>query len=368
MRWMPRHKTCGALIEAAEDAFGIRPRPRSRRRVVAAALTFVAATAAVATALALHDGEGPPTVVPDSLVKIDARTHKIVDVIPVGRSPDAIEVAGKYVFAASGGDGTLTRIDRRTGAVVTSGHYDAGGGLAWDRPHGLWVGSVGRGVAERIDTRLPPYDPAATPNQQVPLPPGHGLTSLDVRAGSLWIATATYGASMVERWRLQPLHRLARYRLRKNDYGLDVAYGYGAAWVPLGNPADAILRVDGRTGRARRISVGTFPGDVAAGFGSVWVTQWYDHAVRRLDPATGRTRKIVHVGNKPIDVAVSRDSIWVSNHCSGNVAQVDPRTNAVTDTIKTGLYPQWIAADDDFVWVEIAGSPTFEPCDAPQNA
>ena len=99
---------------------------------------------------------------PKSVVKIDARTHKIVDVIAVGRVPHEIAVAGDYVFAASKGDRTLTRVDRRTGSVVNSGKYDATSGLAWDGGARLWVGSPGRRRVQVVDAGLPTDDLASS--------------------------------------------------------------------------------------------------------------------------------------------------------------------------------------------------------------
>ncbi len=103
-----RYWTGAALIGAAEAAFGIRPRPRGRSRLLVAVLGAVtlAAVATVATAILLGGGDATPTVVPDSLVKIDLESDKIVDVVPVGRIPHEIEIVGRYVFAASEGDGT----------------------------------------------------------------------------------------------------------------------------------------------------------------------------------------------------------------------------------------------------------------------
>jgi serine/threonine protein kinase/class 3 adenylate cyclase len=90
-----RYRTCGALIEAAEEAFGIRSRWRSRRLLLATGLVAAAAVTAAAAALLVGGGTEPPTVVPNSLVKIDATTRKVVDVVPVGRIPDEITVRGE---------------------------------------------------------------------------------------------------------------------------------------------------------------------------------------------------------------------------------------------------------------------------------
>ncbi|HET6945989.1 MAG TPA: protein kinase, partial [Gaiellaceae bacterium] len=156
-----RYRTCAALIEAAEAAFGIRPRPRGRRRLVVLALGAVtlAAVAAAVTAILVGGGGGGAAtlaVVPDSLVKIDLESDKVVDVVPVGRIPGTeIELVGRYVFAASEGDGTLTRVDTRTGAVVNSGKYDAGEGLAADGAKRVWVASVRRREVTSVDATLP---------------------------------------------------------------------------------------------------------------------------------------------------------------------------------------------------------------------
>src|SRR5207245_2008106 len=130
---------------------------RGRRRLLVAALGAVtlATVAAVATAFLLGGGDATPAVVPDSLVKVDLESGKIVDVVPVGRITSGLRIVGRYVFAASEGDGTLTRVDTRTGAVVNSGKFDASGGLAAEGAKRVWVASVRRRQATLVDAALP---------------------------------------------------------------------------------------------------------------------------------------------------------------------------------------------------------------------
>src|SRR5262245_50011845 len=173
-----RYRTCAALIEAAEAPFGIRPRRRGRRRLLFAGLgaATLAAVATVAAALVLRGGDATPTVLPDSLVKIDLESGKVVDVVPVGRIPLETEIVGRYVFASSAGDGTLTRVDTRTGAVVTSGKFDASGDLAAEGAKRVWVASIGRGQVTSVDAALPLVDPAEQiSSPRVPLPRGTTL-------------------------------------------------------------------------------------------------------------------------------------------------------------------------------------------------
>jgi YVTN family beta-propeller protein len=303
------------------------------------------------------------TVVPDSLVKVDLKSGKIVDVVPVGRDPAAIEIVGRYLFAASEGDGTLTRVDTRTGAVVTSGKYDATGDLAAEGAKRVWVSSVGRRQVTAVDAALPLLDPAdRTPSPRIPLPSDTTGTVLTVGGGALWIAAHTAGGEVVERWRLHPLRRQRTYRLGVYDYGNSVAFGYGAAWVALGAPANAVLRIDARSGRAKRIPVGRFSVGVAAGFGSVWVVEREDDTVRRIDPVTGRTRQVIAVGHVPAEVAVGQGSVWVASQCAGTLSRIDPATNRVVGTIKLGYHPFNLAVDGGFVWVGVLKNVYFGSC------
>jgi YVTN family beta-propeller protein len=296
-------------------------------------------------------------------VKIDLDSGKVVDVVPVGRDPAAIEIVGRYVFAASEDDGTLTRVDTRTGAVVNSGKYDATGGLAAEGAKRVWVASIGRGQVTAVDAALPllgPADPPSSP--RVPLPRGTSGASLTVGGGALWIAAQTPGGEVVERWCLHPLGRRRTYRLGLEDYGNSVAFGYGAAWIALGAPANAVLRIDARSGRTRRIPVGRFSVGVAVGFGSVWVAEREDDTVRRIDPVTGRTRRVIAVGHVPAEVAVGQGSVWVANQCTGTVSRIDPTTNRVVRTIKLGYHPFVLKVGGGFAWVGVGKNVYFGTC------
>jgi hypothetical protein len=122
--------------------------------------------------------------VPDSLVKIDARTHEVVDVFPVGRDT-GVEIVGGYVFVANEEDGTLTRVDRRTGAVVTSERYDAGRGIAGEGGKRLWVGSPRRHEVTAVDIELPGDEEDRASERRVPLGLAGGGTLVEVGGGSL---------------------------------------------------------------------------------------------------------------------------------------------------------------------------------------
>jgi YVTN family beta-propeller protein len=328
--------------------------PRPLRRRLLGALVALVALVAVAVAALLSRAGGAPSVTAESLVKIDVETGKIVDVIPVGRSPREVEVVGDYVFVASE-DGWVTRVDSHTGAVKKSGQYEASDGLAGEGDEQLWVASTDREQVTLADVQLSVIDAFDRVGAiRVPLRDDLGGTSLAVGGGSLWIAaTGSPGGVVVERWRLHPLSREQSYRLQFEDFGRGIAFGYGAAWVALGSPANAVLRVDAQSGRARRIPVGNYPGGPAIGFGSVWAVMFEDDKVWRLDPVTGKPQEIIPVGKGPWSVAAGSGSVWVTNECDGTVSCIDPKTNTVIETIETGFQPRWLAAGGDFVWVGV---------------
>jgi YVTN family beta-propeller protein len=325
--------------------------PRPRRRILLGALVALLVVVAVAAGALLSHASGAPTVEPESLIKIDADTNEIVDVIPVGRSPREVEVVGDYVFVASEADGTLTRVDSRTGAVTNSGQYDASDSIAGEGDEWLWVTSVGRQQVTRVDVELPEIDVEdRVEGPHVPLPANLGSAALAVGGGSLWVAET----DAVERWHLHPLRREPTYPLRFDDFGRGIAFGYGAAWSTLGSDTKTLLRIDAQSGRAKRIPVGNFPdGRPAIGFDSVWVAMFEDNKVWRIDPATGSPQEIIPVGRDPWSVAVGSGSVWVTNTCDGTVSRIDPDTNTVVETIETGYAPRWLAAGGDFVWVGV---------------
>jgi DNA-binding beta-propeller fold protein YncE len=255
-------------------------------------------------------------------------------------------------------DESLYRVSRSDGRVTSSGAYATGRGLARQDGARLWVVSPTDGVVRLADVGSLQY----SPGDSIPLPvaqvPGFGpiYSAVTVGGGSVWVVED--GDHEVSRWRhrvLAPARLVHRYPLHYGDFALGAAFGDGAAWFGLGHWADAVLRIDAATGKARRIQVGTWPTKPAYGFDSVWVPMFRDDTVWRLDPGTGKPQAIVHVGHRPWAVAVGRNAVWVTDHCDGTVKQIDPASNAVVQTIHTGYHPQWLTAAQGSIWVGVTG-------------
>jgi streptogramin lyase len=152
------------------------PLPAVRSLVV-----LVAAAVAVMRALVLANlGSGAPTVVKDSLVKLDPDTGKVLDVTRVGGQPVSVAVAGDTVWTGNIDESTLTSVNSKPGHVGTVGGIRTPFDLAADRPRHLWFSTYGYDQVTRIDTR--------TRRADVVVPVRNKTFLLGVGAGSLWVS------------------------------------------------------------------------------------------------------------------------------------------------------------------------------------
>ena len=122
-------------LELRRASTAVSSSQRHRRRLVLAGAVLVG-LAALALGLVLTTGDAKsPVVIPDSLVKIDPKTNKVVDVIGVGRLPVATALGGDFVWVVNVGDSTLTRVDSSSGDTRTIGGLEQPGGdhRRWQR-------------------------------------------------------------------------------------------------------------------------------------------------------------------------------------------------------------------------------------------
>jgi YVTN family beta-propeller protein len=319
------------------------------RSVIGAALLV---SAAVAGALVLtNGGRTSPTVVPNSLVKIDPDTNRVVDVIPVGRQPTFVTVAGPFVWVVNDKDATVTRVDATSGAIRTIGGLKRPTGLA---AHGndVWVSTSTHQQVIRVQ--------ASTGKADLRAPLGRTAFMLAVGAGSLWVTEpwtddlSRPGAVARVDLATGKVVRTFRVALKSTD----VTVGAGAVWV---TNAGSLARIDLADGSVEQIPVGLSPGPVATGFGSVWFADrvWISNqtvdiynSIWRFDPATRRAVTVT-VGRAPFAIAVGRDAVWVTNRGDGTVMRIDPRTNKVVKTIRLRYKPQGIAAGAGAIWVAV---------------
>ena len=245
---------------APPPASEARPPPRRRffRGIVATALLMLAGLAAFGISRVTQP-DGLPRIDEEAVGAIDPGTGLITAQYQVGRGPGAIAVGGGSVWVANTLDGTVTRIDREAGEVVTIPVGGVPSGLAFGAGS-LWVADGGARAVAQVDPRankvLQRIDVANAPR------------GVAIAGSALWIVTGVDGA----------VHRIA----------LD------------------------RTTPRRSIPIGANPTAIAAGAGAVWVASEEAGTVTRVDPRSGAVVQAINVGNGPSAVATGERAVWVS--------------------------------------------------------
>jgi YVTN family beta-propeller protein len=332
-----------------------RGRSRRRRTILVAGGLVAAGLVGAATLLASRDdAAAAPPVVPNSLVKIDAGSNEIVDVVRVGRDPGQIAVVGGYLFVASERDGALHRVDLASSEVVASGRHEATGGVAAEGDDLVWVTSTTRGEVSRVQAE----SLAALDRVEIPADLVHAFVA--VGGGSLWVSE--YYPPRVVEFGLRSLAVKRTYPLDAGETPVEVTFAEGAAWVGLGS--GALLRIDARSGETSVTPVTDGTGDPTSGFGSMWVASFgvTPGVATRVDPFTERAQDVIEVGNVPWGITAGDGSVWVANYCDGTVSRIDAATNAVTATIEVGYFPKWTAFARGHVWVGLAATDTKHFC------
>jgi YVTN family beta-propeller protein len=330
-----------------------RPRPLRRTLALLGIVGVAAAGVVAASAVILTRSDKPPTVVPNSLVKIDPRTNEVVDVIRVGRFPGKVVSGDGFLWVVNIEDETLTRV------ALASGRADLVGGLRLKQPAGITAdGGRGVQVGSSEESEVVRIDPGSLKVLERIRVPGITATFLAAGAGSLWITQPHPGfagavPSSISRISLLNSSIEKRFTSPARVLPGQIAFGEGAAWVA--NVGDGtVWRIDAATNGIKRIQVGSQPTDVAIGFGSVWVPCLGRNAVWRLDAATGVVEAIIPTGKESLALAAGADAVWVTNQADGTVSRIDPRTNRVVKTIQLGFNPHGVAVAGGAIWVAVA--------------
>ncbi len=320
--------------------------PCRRRLLALVAAVFVGAGALALGLVLASGGSRAPTVVPNSLVKIDPMTNKVVDVIRVGRQPVSVAVVGDSIWVVSDTDATVTRFDVKTGETSTIGELRRPTDIAAEDDRSVWVSTVTYQQVIRVNAR--------TLQPEISVPLGHTAFLLAVGDGSLWVTEPP--DSLGDPGTVAQINLRTAAIERRFPVGIlpvGVAVGKRAVWVS--NIGDAtISRIALQDGSVERINVGLSPGPIAIGFGSVWLAtgRTYD-TVWRLNPATRHPDAVIKVGKSPFAIRTGSHAVWVTVREAGTLVRIDPRTNEVVKTIRLGYKPQGMAVGAGAVWVAV---------------
>ena len=241
-------------------------------------------------------GPAPKRQPGDVVFRIDPRTNRVVDRIPVD-PPSGLAFGHGSVWATSAGYGTVSRIDPQTGEVVAKIKVGRGAGdIAADESSGaVWIASA------HLPKDYGGYDNPKYSEDR-------NLTRVDPTTNRV-----------VEEI---PIEAHSHYGGANN-----VAVGEGAVWVLSGD--GNLLKVDPATNKVVGVvPLGEYSSDLEVYGGAVWATVQASSGTRlvRVDPGTVHVVASEH-GREPANggygpLAAGGGYVWLTS--GGGLARVAP--------------------------------------------
>ena len=294
-----------------------RRRRMSRRWVLGgSALAGLAAASVVSAVVIGHSpGSSSPTPPANSVGMINP-DGRLGDEIPVGQSPDGLAYGAGAVWVSNNSDGTVSRINPHTHAVVQTISVGSSPTAITVTGDDVWVVNSGDGTVSEIDAS------------------SNTVVGQSIRVGNLPTA---------------------------------IASGRSGVWV-ANTADDTVSRIDPVTGEVSSpIAVGGQPDGIAVGPHTVWVANGQDGTVSRIDPQTGNVASPIAVGAGPKGIAVTDEAVWVANSGEQSVDRIDPRSGDVVATIPVGDGPNSIVAEHGAMWVSDEYDSTVDRIDSANN-
>jgi YVTN family beta-propeller protein len=231
--------------------------------------------------------------------RIDPATHAVIQSVPVGSAPSAVTVTGQDVWVTNSGDATVSRINAEAKKVVGTIPVGNVPVAIASGPSGVWVANQGDGTVTRIDP--------ATGQPDGPVPVGARPDGIAVGSDAVWVANGQDGT---------------------------------------------VTRIDPATGQPDGpVPVGSGPKGIAVTPAAVWVANSLDLTVSKIDPATGRVTDTIGVGDGPGAIVAAKDAVWVSNEFDATLDRIDPQTDQVVRAVSVGSSPRGIVMSGSGIWV-----------------
>lgn len=209
-----------------------------------------------------------------------SRKGKLAEV-PLAHPCGALTVAFGDLWVADCKAGTLNRIDRKTGRIITS-----------------------------ITTGI-----------------GDSETNVVFGAGSVWVASDKTGTVS----RVDPTTNTVIASITADAGSYTLAFGFGALWA-VSIDQNSMSKIDPATNTVvKRTALGNKPGFLAAGEGAVWVQEQADGTLARIDPATAEVTGRVKVGAslKYGDIDTGGGLVWLRTTDDQTFAAIDAKTLAI---------------------------------------
>ena len=328
---------------AAVSGVSGRGRRRAGRLLVAGLALAVAAAAAI-VAVARPWAGGPAGLPGNTVGLIDTAGARVGAAVSVG-SPAGLAYGDGSVWAVDSTDGTLSRINPATHAVIQQIPVgSAPAAVATTRDGNVWVANSGDGTVSRIN--------AAADRGVQTIPVGNLPVAIASGPSGVWVANQ--GDDTVDR--IDPATGRVTKTVEVGGRPDGIAAGRDAVWVA--NAEDGtVTRIDPATGQpSGPVSVGSGPAGIAITPAAVWVANSLDLTVSKINPATNRVTAIIPVHDGPGAIVAASNARWVSDEFDATLDRIDPRAGKVTRSVFVGSSPRGLAATPSGVWVAARAS------------
>jgi DNA-binding SARP family transcriptional activator/streptogramin lyase len=320
---------------------------RSRVIAVAGALILAAAAAFVAFTLARGSSTTAVTIVPDSVVVFDPAKQELKADVPIGGRPVGIAVGEGGVWVTDADDGTVTRIDPRSHAVVKTIGLGADVNYIAVGFGSVWVAGGNDETLYRIDPRRNAVQAILRFGRADPLRP-QPVFFIATGDSAMWI---TRGNTLI---RIDPATDRLTARTPLPSNPVDLGAGAGNVWVTTGD--ERLLRID--QGSATISDALTLPSSGASPVvhkGALWLLVYtMTDAAWELDPSTlSQSAAIPFPPGYPFALATDGGRLWAIDRAFGSLMRIHPAASHISAVARLGYDSISVAAGENAVWIGV---------------
>ena len=351
--------------EAERRRDAVKPPPIMQRPWGRVALVALAAVLVAGAALFVVSRPRPVEIRPESLVRIDPNSGRVLADVPVAE-PGAAQIAivpPHEVWVLSQPNQVISIVDERTNTTAGSVPVMRGQANSQQTGFGMVYGGGKVWVAPLSPPRkIEEIDPGWRRMERW-LPVGGSTGRLAWGFGRLWVPVyKTRASDRMEIEGIDPESGEIEVSAMVGYLGYGPEAGEGAIWDT--NRGDSSLtKIDPSTGDTTKIDLGNigYPAGIGFGFQSVWVVDDQNGLVYRIDPATDKIVDTIRIGplGHPYwcDIRTLGDSVWVANPSTHQVLRIDPATDTVRARITFPYAPQDLVVGYGSVWVTLVRYP-----------
>ena len=225
-------------------------------------------------------------------------------------------------------------------------------------------------VLVSLDAVEPVRKGVLDPGVQRPISHLHPQAVFPVEGAPDWMVVTSEGVWVTS----EPRNQLVFLEARTNKPGIiatvgkpcsGLAAGFGSIWSPSCGD-HALKRIDPATGKVIA-SVPVAPADseggIATGAGSVWMLTDPKGALSRIDPQTNKVAALITVPDGSFACTYSDGAVWISCTRHNLLVRVDPQTNQVTAKLAIGPQPRFITSGSGAVWTLNQGNGSISRVD-----